>query len=250
MKKSILFLLLAFQTANAAPVTLTVSAAISLKVPLEAVRTEFEKAHPGIGIVYNFGSSGSLQQQIVNGAPVDVFVSAAARQMDELGKQDLVVPESRFVLVWNTLVLIAPANSKGPADFEGLASESVKTFAIGEPESVPAGMYAMEILNHFGLAPTIKNKLVFAKDVRQVLFYVEGGNADAGIVYGSDATASTSVRVVAKAPEGSHAAVEYPAAIIKVSPHTGEASLFLSFLRSSGAADFFKSAGFVTKSLP
>lgn len=254
MKKllRILFIALfpAFQTVNAASVTLTVSVAASLQVPLEAVRAEFEKAHPGIGIVYNFGSSGSLQQQIVNGAPVDVFISAAAKQMDELEKRGFLLPESRFVLLGNTIVLIAPAGSKTVAGFEGLTSDAVRTIAIGEPKSVPAGMYAVEILGHLGLYEAVKDKLVFAKDVRQVLVYVESGNADAGIVYGSDASGSQAVRVLAEAPDGSHEDVEYPAAIVKASPHAGQGREFLAFLRSAHAVDLFKSAGFVTRPVP
>jgi len=251
MKKiTLLCLLTSLLTLHAAPVTLTVSAAISLKAPLETLKAEYEKAHPDVKVLYNFGSSGSLQQQIVNGAPVDVFISAAAKQMDELEHGGSIIPESRFVLVGNTVVLVAPAGSKTLAGFEGLASEGIKTIAIGEPKSVPAGMYAMEILEYFRIAEDVKSKLVFGKDARQVLTYVEGGNADAGIVYGSDAAGSKSVRVVAVAPGSSHKKVEYPAAIVRASSHPAEAGAFLAFLRSKEALELFKSAGFVISASP
>ncbi|MFZ4774876.1 MAG: molybdate ABC transporter substrate-binding protein [Terrimicrobiaceae bacterium] len=251
MKKTILLCLLgALLTSRADTITLTVSAAVSLKAPLETLKAEFEKTNPGLGILYNFGSSGSLQQQIVHGAPADVFISAAAKQMDDLERAGLVLSGSRFVLLANTIVLIAPAGSTGPGGFDGLTAESVKTIAIGEPKSVPVGMYAMEIFAHLGLEAGVKNKLVFAKDARQVLFYLESGNADAGIVYGSDAIGSKSVRIVATAPVGSHNKVEYPAAVIEASGNPGEATAFLDFLRSPWAEALFKSAGFDTKSSP
>lgn len=249
MKKSILLILLAaILQLRADPVALTVSAAASLKVSLEALNAEFEKANPGTAVAFNFGASGSLQQQIMNGAPVDVFISAAAKQMDELEEYGMILSASRFVLLGNTVVLVAPAGSQEIAGFGDLAS--VRTLAIGEPKSVPAGMYAMEILEHLGLAEVLKDKLVFAKDVRQVLVYVETGNADAGIVYGSDAAGSKAVRVVAGAPGGSHQKVEYPAAIVKSSAHAAEAAGFLDFLRSRTASELFKSAGFVTTAAP
>ena len=249
MKKVLLlFLTAAMPQMHADQVTITVSAAASLKVPLETLKSEFEKETPGIAVVYNFGSSGSLEQQIVNGAPVDVFISAAAKQMDSLEKAGLILPASRFVLVGNTLVLIAPTGTRALSGFGDLPSAS--TLAIGEPKSVPAGMYAMEILKHFGLAEAVKEKLVFAKDARQVLVYVESGNADAGIVYGSDAAGSKSARIVAVAPDGSHQKVEYPAAIVKASAHPAEAAGFIAFLRSGRATALFKSAGFVTISTP
>lgn len=246
MKKILLLLLLVGSSVRlqAEPVTILVSAASSLRPPLEALKAEFEKVHPDVAVVYNFGSSGSLQQQIVHGAPVDVYISAAAKQMDALEAAGLILSGSRFVLLGNTLVLIAPAGSQTVSDFGDLAS--VGTLAIGEPKSVPAGMYAMEVLKHFGQAEAVKDRMVFAKDVRQVLVYVEGGSADAGIVYGSDAVGLKSARVVAEAPAGSHQKIEYPAAIVTASTHAPESAAFLKFLRSPEASALFKSAGFVT----
>jgi len=242
----LLFLMFAAAHLHAEPVAITVSAASSLKVPLEVLRVEFEKMNPDVAITYNFGSSGSLQQQIVNGAPVDVFISAAARQMDELDSCGLIVTESRFILARNTLVLITPAGSPELAGFEELSSADIKKIAAGEPRSVPAGTYAMDLLGHLGLIDAVKDKLVYAKDVRQVVVYVETGNADAGIVYGSDAAGSQAVRVVAEAPEGSHRKIAYSAAIVRASTQTALAAVFLDFLKSPAATVCFQSAGFVT----
>lgn len=242
----LLFLMFAAAHLQAEPVAITVSAASSLKAPLEVLRVEFEKMNPDVVVTYNFGSSGSLQQQIVNGAPVDVFISAAARQMDELESCGLIVPDSRFVLAGNTLVLITPAGSRELNGFEGLSAASIKTIAIGEPKSVPAGMYAMDILEHLGIVDAVKDKLVYAKDVRQVVVYIETGNADAGIVYGSDAAGSQAARVVVEAPAGSHQKVAYQAALVRGSTQAAPAAVFLDFLKSPAATVCFQSAGFVT----
>ncbi|MFA7344567.1 MAG: molybdate ABC transporter substrate-binding protein [Terrimicrobiaceae bacterium] len=243
-KATLLCLMAAVLTTRAEPVTLTVSAAASLKAPLESLKAEFEKAVPGVAVVYNFGSSGSLQQQIVNGASADVFISAAAKQMDELEKGGFIEPGSRFVLAGNTVVLVAPAGSGALGGFDGLTADAIKVIAIGEPKTVPAGMYAMEVLEHLGIAERVGDKLVFAKDVRQVMVYVESGNADAGFVYGSDAVGSKAVRLVASAPAASHKKVEYPAAVIRASAHAAQASAFLKFLRSPESSALFKAAGF------
>ena len=222
---------------------LTISAAASLRGPLESVAGEFEKSHPETKIVYNFGSSGSLKQQIVHGAPVDIFISAASRQMDELETAGFVDSASRFVLSGNTIVLIAPSRAKRIKGFEDLASAG--RIAIGEPTSVPAGMYAMEVFRYFDLTSLLKNRLVFAKDVRQVLVYVQGGDADAGLIYGSDVHGVKDIEVVAVAPPDSHTKVEYPAAMVATSPKKAAASDFLKFLRSSAVKAVFQSAGFL-----
>lgn len=247
MKKLLLLIFLTLPL-HAEPVTLTVSAAASLQPALESLQPVFEKARPDINLLFNFGASGSLQQQIINGAPVDIFISAAGKQMDQLEKAGLLLPGSRFVLVGNTIVLIAPANSRLPATFDDLRSKAIKKIAIGEPKSVPVGTYASEVLDQLDLTAAVKDKLVFAKDVRQVLGYVGTANADAGIVYGSDV--SPAVRVVATAPADSHGTVEYPAAIIKTTKHAPQAEAFLDFLRSPEGSALFNSLGFVTPSVP
>lgn len=238
--------LLGFQNAGADVVTLTISAAASLRRPLEKIQREFEKLHPSTRIVYNFGSSGALKQQVVNGAPVDIFISAAAAPMDELERIGLIDPASRFVMAGNTLVLIASPSEKDLSGFAGLAG--VRTIAIGEPKSVPAGAYAIEVFDHFDMSSSVRDKLVSAKDVRQVLVYVESGNAEAGIVYGSDALGSHSVRTVAVAPPDSHTKIEYPAAVIVASRHRAAGEEFLAFLRSPSAQSVFQAAGFMSGS--
>lgn len=224
---------------------ITVSAAMSLKPVMESVKELFARDHPGIAVGFQFGSSGALQQQILHGAPVDVFISAAARQMDELTKAGLVVAETRFVLAGNTLVLVAPRASKIPVDFAGLARPEIHRIAVGEPRSVPAGQYAAEVFGHLGLRMAVQEKLVLAKDVRQVLVYVGTGNVDAGLVYGSDVRTEDDVRVVATAPPRSHRRIEYPAAVMTMARDPRAARVFLDYLRTPAVSAMFREAGFL-----
>jgi molybdate transport system substrate-binding protein len=226
--------------------SVTVSAAISLKDALDEIDHKYEQRHPSAKIIFNYGSSGTLQHQIEQGAPVDIFISAAERQMDALESSGLLLAGTRRALVANKLVLIEPAASSRLKDFQDLARPEVKIVALGEPGTVPAGMYARQTLEHLGLLATVEKKAVYAKDVRAVLTYVETGNADAGIVYLTDARGSPKVRVVAAAPEGTHDRIVYPVAILKNSKNESAARAFLQFLESSDARAVFEKYGFGT----
>ncbi len=216
---------------------ITVSAAASLKEPLAEICK-------GRNVTLNFGGSGALQQQIENGAPVDVFISAAPQQMDALESKGLLVPGSRRDLLRNELALIAAAGTE-IRSFQDLTNDAVKRIAIGEPKSVPVGKYAQEVFTSLKLLDAVKAKLVFTVDVRQVLASVESRNADAGVVYVSDAKTSKNVRVVATAPDGSHSPIVYPVAIIKASAHRADAEKFEQLLLSPEAAAIFTRCGFV-----
>jgi molybdate transport system substrate-binding protein len=223
---------------------ITVSAAISLKDALDEIARLYESENPGVVIHLNLGASGTLQQQIEQGAPVDVFISASPAQMDGLASQKLIFADTRKDLVRNKVALIVPKDRPGVMNFQDLAQPSVKVIATGDPQSVPAGKYAQEVLTHFGLFDELKPKFVFAKDVRQVLTYVETGNADAGIVYATDARTSTRVSVVATAPEDSHAPVVYPVAVIAGSKNPQAARKLVDFLVGPKSADVFQKFGF------
>jgi molybdate transport system substrate-binding protein len=147
--------------------------------------------------------------------------------------------------VKNSVVLIVPEGNKAISGFQDLTKPAVKTVAIGEPQTVPAGKYAQEVLTHFGIYDQLKPKLVLAKDVRQVLTYIETGNADAGIVYATDAKISKKVAVVATAPENSHSSVVYPAAVIKNSTNPAASNAFLEFLAGEKARALFEKYGFI-----
>lgn len=223
---------------------ITVSAAISLKDALDQIGREFQAQHPNTEIAFNYGGSGTLQHQIEQGAPVDVFVSAAAKQMDALESEGLIATGTRRNVAANALVLIVPAGSRGVHAFADLARREVKTIALGEPATVPAGAYAREALDHLGLLHKIAGKIVYAKDVRQVLTFVETGNADAGFVYATDARISRKVRVAAEAPADSHDVIVYPAAMLKGAKHAGLDREFLDFLGGPEGRAAFAKFGF------
>lgn len=224
-------------------VSLTISAAASLKDALVEVETTYKKSHANIDFSNNFASSGTLATQIDQGAPVDVFLSAANRQMDDLETKGLIATGTRRNLLRNTLVLIAPLDSK-LRDFQGLAQSQIRLIALGDPASVPAGQYGRQTLLALRLMDKISTKIVFAKDVRQVLTYVETGNADAGLVYLSDAKSSGKVRIVATAPDSSHDPIVYPAAVVKGSHNKEAAQTFVEYLGSAAAEAVFAKHGF------
>jgi len=228
---------------STAQTKLTISAAASLKDALAEAETAYKQSRANVDFENNFGSSGTLAAQIDQGAPVDIFLSAAAKPMDELNARGLIVTETRRNLLKNSLVLIAPLDSP-LKDFDGLTSSAIRVIAIGDPASVPAGQYGQQTLTALHLYDALKAKLVFGKDVRQVLTYVETGNADAGLVYATDARVSGRVRVVATAPETTHDPIVYPAAVVKGSSNSEAARMFLDFLGSAAARAIFQKYGF------
>lgn len=223
---------------------ITVSAAISLKDALDEIGRLYQARRPGAKVAFNYGGSGTLQRQIEQGAPVDIFLSAAETQMDGLAAQGLIATETRRDIVGNTLVLIVPATTRMLNDFPDLTRLYVSVIALGEPGTVPAGMYARQTLEHMGLFAAVEKKIVYAKDVRAVLTYVETGNADAGFVYRTDALSSPKVRVVATAAADSHDPIVYPAAVLKNSKNAGAAREFVDFLQGSEARAAFEKYGF------
>jgi molybdate transport system substrate-binding protein len=225
--------------------TLTVSAAASLKDAIAENEAVYKKSHTTVDFANNFGSSGILAGQIAQGAPVDVFLSAATKPMDTLEENGLLATGSRRTLLRNSLVLIAPRDSH-LRDFQGLTDQSIRVIALGDPASVPAGQYGRQTLASLGVWGRINSKLVLGKDVRQVLTYVETGQADAGLVYATDALASTKIRVVASAPESSHEPIVYPAAVVKGSHGEEAARRFVEYLAGPAAQATFKKYGFTT----
>lgn len=229
---------------QAKPVTITVAAAMSLKGVMEELQDIYQDAHPHVTVTLNLGSSGSLQQQIEQGAPIDLFFSAAQKQMNELQKQGLIIDSTRLNLLENKMVLIAPADSSGIEDFHSLLQDSVKNIGIGEIESTPVGKYAQEILTSQNLWDALKPKYVFAKDARQLLTWVETKNVEAALAFATDALPSGSVRIIADAPEGSHTPAVYPAAVVAASKETEAAKEFLAFTATEAATKVYAKYGF------
>ncbi|GAW93892.1 molybdenum ABC transporter periplasmic molybdate-binding protein [Calderihabitans maritimus] len=220
----------------------TVSAAMSLKDVMEEIKTLYSAQ--GAAINLNFGASGTLQHQIEQGAPVDIFISAAKKQVDDLDRKGLIDPSTRKNLLGNEVVLITPQAVDLVKDFKDLLKPEVKKIAIGNPEVVPAGKYAQETLVSLNLWNGLQQKLVFAKDVRQVLHYVESEIVDAGIVFFSDAVSSGKVRIAAKASKDLHQEVIYTAVVISYSEEKEAALNFLRYLAGPETAKVFAKYGF------
>ena len=224
---------------------LLISAAASLKDSLQEIKPLYQKKQQ-VAIAYNFAASGTLQQQIENGAPVDIFISAAEKQMKALRSQGLILEDTQRSLLTNRLVLIVPNNSSNITNFQQLTRPEIKRIAVGEPRSVPAGQYAEEVFTKLNILEQVKPKLVLGNNVRQVLAFVESGNADAGVVYLTDAKTSKQVKVAATATEDLHSPIVYPSAVLKGSKNISAAKQYLQFLASNQARTVFEKYGFGT----
>jgi len=241
-----LVLVIAALAAPAAAEELTASVAISMKEATEEIGRSFTKMRPGVTLRFNLGASGDLQKQIEAGAPVDVFISAAARQMDELEAKHLIVATTRRAFARNVLVAIAPSDSRidlsRPA---ALAEPRVTRIAVGNPKTVPVGQYTEESLRALGLWDRVRSKLVFAENVRQVLDYVNRGEADVGFVYTTDAaTRAGRVKEVFRPAEDTYRPVIYPAAVVAASRHRALATAFLEHLLGAEAQGVLRRLGF------
>lgn len=230
-------LLLLVMVGPASAQTLRVGAAISLRDSLEEIAQQYESIS-GERVAFVFGSSGQIAAQIKSGAPIDLFVSAATRQVDDLIEAGLVDPATRRMVAGNRLVLIVPADATDPPDgFAALADDSVRRIAIGEPVTVPAGYYAAQVIASLDLTDAVAGKVVYGKNVRQVLAYVERGEVSAGIVYATDARQSgDKVRIIAHADDTSHEPVVYPSVIVTASDKSESARRFQAYLAESDAA--------------
>jgi molybdate transport system substrate-binding protein len=225
--------------------TISVAAAISLKESISQVAKAFE-ADTGDKVEFTFGASGQLMAQIKTGAPVDAFISAANKQVDDLEKAGLADAGTRRTIAGNTLVLIVSSDATTPlSDFKSLTGAAVKRVAIGEPRTVPAGQYAEQLLKNLEIDQKLASRLVYGSNVRQVLDYVQRGEVTAGIVYSTDAKeAGNKVKVVATADPATHEPIVYPAVVVKGSKKRDVAIRFLDYLKSDKARKVFEARGF------
>ena len=226
-----------------------VFAAASLTNSINELGDIFLK-NKNIKVVPSFAASSTLAKQIENGAPVDVFISADLQWMDYLDGKKLLMDGSRFNLLGNRLVLIAPESSRivltiGPGvDLTGYLRDGL--LATGDPDHVPVGKYAKSALEKLGMWQFVSGKLARASDVRSALTWVEKGECPLGIVYETDAAVSKKVRVVSCFPDGSYPPIVYPAALVKTS-RSSAAKDFLEFLKSEQAKNIFQKYGFTVK---
>jgi molybdate transport system substrate-binding protein len=224
----------------------TVAAALSLKGAFEEMAVLYQAKHPGERVQFNFAASGLLQRQIEGGAPVDLFASASSREMDELERKNLLAAGSRRAFARNGIVLIAPAGAKpAAADFRDLQSVKVTRIAIGNPATVPAGKYAEEVLRSFNLWDAVREKLVFAENVRQVLDYTARGEVNAAMVFFTDAMGVPGIQVAASAPQKSHTPAVYYAAVVAGAKHSERAQAFIDVLLSPEGREIMTRRGFL-----
>jgi molybdate transport system substrate-binding protein len=229
---------------TAQKIELTVSAAASLTDALKEIQNLYEQKKK-VKLNLNLGASGSLQQQIEQGAPVDLFLSASVNNMNPLVAKGLVDADKQLSIMTNELVLIVPADDRNAVRKpDDLKQEALRRIAIGEPAIVPAGSYVKEALTTLQLWDILRPKIVLTKDVRQVLAYVESGNADAGFVYRTDALGSARVKIAFAPDAALYSPVEYPAGVIASSKHPKEAQALYEYLQSREAVDVFVRYGF------
>lgn len=243
--------------APAEPVELIVFAAASMTESMNKIAEMYKAVAPNVTLTYNFDSSGTLKTQIQEGADCDIFISAAQKQMNQLDASkdaetnpdglDFVLSDSRFNLVGNAVVMIVPENSdKSITSFEDVFTDKVKLVALGNSD-VPVGQYSEEIYTSLGKWKelTDSGKATYGSNVKEVLALVAENAVDCGIVYSTDAATASGVKVVASAPEGSHKAITYPAAVLKQSAHPEEAAAFLAYLKTDACAKVFTEIGFL-----
>ncbi|CND97992.1 molybdate ABC transporter substrate-binding protein [Yersinia nurmii] len=234
----------------AAAENITVFAAASLTNALQDISSQYHK-EKNVDVVASYASSSTLARQIEQGAPADLFISADQQWMDYAIDKKQIVDNTRYTLLGNELVLIAPKDSKMDKISIDKQTEWKKLLdggrlAVGDPDHVPAGIYAKEALEYLGAWTTLSPEMARANNVRSAMALVERAEAPLGIVYGSDAIASNKVKVVGVFPEQSHKPVEYPMAIVK-GHENATVSAFYDYLKGPEAAAVFKRYGFTPR---
>jgi molybdate transport system substrate-binding protein len=224
-------------------IELNISAAASLKEAMTDIQGEFKKVKPNVTLTVNYGASGSLQQQIEQGAPCDIFISAGQSQMKALNFKSLLLDNTVKDLVKNDLVLVGPKDTTitGLSD---LNTDKVKKIAVGEPKSVPAGKYADEVFTSLGIKDAVNSKLVFAKDVKEVLAWSTSGNTEVGFVYKSDALSSPNSKIIETIAADKHSPITYPIGIIKATKNADASKAFEDFLFTDTCKVIFEKYGY------
>ncbi|MYA63006.1 MAG: molybdate ABC transporter substrate-binding protein [Dehalococcoidia bacterium] len=224
---------------------LLVFAATSLRDPLTQV-SEIYEIESGVNVNLSFGASQSLAQQIASGAPADVFISAGRGPVDFLEEKGLAsIPGSHSLRLLSNELVVVTRDISGEIDsLETLASDAIERIALADPALAPAGTYAEEALRSAGVWDGLQGKLLLGKDVRAAMTYVEVGNADAGIVYRTDALSSDSLEVVYSIDPVLHSTIIYPAVSVNGSSSTGDASGYLEFISSEESISVFRRFGF------
>jgi molybdate transport system substrate-binding protein len=236
---------------SASLVAVLVSAAISLKAPLEDAAKKFQEDVPGEEIAFAFGASGQLAAQIDQGAPVDLFVSAAPADIERLVVAHRLDAATRTLLAGNRLVVVVPRGTGPLTTMAGLAAPRFARLAIGNVKTVPAGRYAREALSSSGVLASIEKRLVYGENARQVVDLVARGEADAGIVYATDVTlGGDAIAAALEVPENLYAPIFYETAVVAGAKSSARARAFLDFLASPAGRTIFLGHGFLPPRVP
>jgi molybdate transport system substrate-binding protein len=237
------FVLTSSFTARAAD--LLVFAAASLTDSLKQIGADYEK-QTGQKVIFNFAASSTLERQIAEGAPADLFFSADEAKMDRLAKRSLILADTRVSRLSNSLVIVVPADSSlAISSATNLADAAVKRIALADTKAVPAGIYAKEYLSKLKLWPAIEPKVVPTENVRAALAAVASGNVEAGMVYKTDAAISHQVKVAYEIPLAEGPPISYPMAVVKDSRQPAAAKAFENYLASAAAGKVFEQYGFI-----
>jgi molybdate transport system substrate-binding protein len=223
---------------------LIVSAAASLTNAFGEIGKKFENANPGAKVVLNTAGSGALVQQIDKGAPVDVFASADQKTMDQAGEKNLILSETRRDFAGNELVLILPRGAGTIIrTLQDLTAGEIGKIALGNPETVPAGRYAQEVMINEGIWRDLNPKLILGDSVRQVLDYVSRGEVDAGFVFSTDAMMAKDKVTVALEAEN-HKPITYPISVVGSTRNRDLAWKFVDFVLSEEGREVLLNYGF------
>jgi molybdate transport system substrate-binding protein len=241
----VLFLLLSLLNIKAEEIE--VFAAASLTDALKEIGATYEK-ESGDKVLFNFAASSTLDLQIKAGAPADIFFSADEAKMDDLAKQSLIASDTRKDLLSNSLVIVVPGDSALTLTSAAqLSDPKIQKIALGQPQIVPAGIYAKQYLQKIGIWPQIETRVIPSESVRAALAAVETGNVDAGIVYKTDALHSKKVKVAFEVPVADGPAITYPIALVQASKHSDAAKKFLDYLGKESSLKTFEKYGFIAK---
>ncbi|MFD2626110.1 molybdate ABC transporter substrate-binding protein [Salibacterium salarium] len=234
-----------FEDSSTKDMTIRISAASSLQDVMGEVETIIETRHPTMDVVFNYGSSGSLKQQLSQGAPIDLYLSASTDTVHALLEDGTLKEKNVVNFLQNELVLIEPVNNDSYIEkVEDITDERFEKIAIGTPESVPAGKYAVETLKNINVFQDVSPHFIQAKNVRQVLTYVENENVDAGFVYKTDAKLSDEVNIATEVDNNYHSPIIYPAAMTNRGAENDEVQALFNFFQSEEFKNIAEEYGF------
>ncbi|XOF34631.1 MAG: molybdate ABC transporter substrate-binding protein [Candidatus Electrothrix sp. YB6] len=249
MRYKTIIVVLAFQFCAALTVqaeTVYLSAAASMTDALKEIITDFKAGHPAVKIQNNFSSSGSLAKQIDQGAPSDLYISANPKWMRYLLEKELIAPKTDRIFAYNKLVFIG---EKRPAPLTLEKITELDRIALGSPQSVPAGQYAKQALEHAKMYTVLEQqrKLVMAKDVRQALLYADRGEVDGAFVYRTDALLARNAEILFTVPDDLYDRVAYPLGLTVAGTKNKSAKALYAYMSSPEAKKVLEKYGFGVK---